>query len=199
MSGSWGRSFLLPTVRDLREIDTDDFVIDADDVAGSPVPGFCDPDAGALDCKLAALLTLANVDLEGDHPISSNQCRAGDGPCCVSDDDLRVELATHLVEARLAVDQARRFSPTGLPCTEDYEAARAELESFVATIEAAGTASFAGCETQFPAQLRVRAMSDIFLLTTLLDETETEVCEPLAPRVATSLAGASGTRYRDRP
>ena len=177
LSGSWGRSFLLPTVRDLREIDTDDFVIDADDVNGSPVPGFCDPAAGSLDCKLAALLTLANVDLEGDHPISSNNCRAGDGPCCVSDAALRVQLATHLVEARLAVDQARRFSP-GLPCTEDYEAASAELEQgFIAAIEAAGTAPFAGCETQFPAQLRARAMSANFLLTTLLDETETEVCE----------------------
>ena len=95
-----------------------------------------------LHCKLAVLLTLANVDLEGDHPISSNNCREGDGPCCVSDDDLRVQLATHLVEARLAVDEARRFSP-GLPCTEDYVAASAELTSFV-TATAAGTASFAG-------------------------------------------------------
>jgi hypothetical protein len=176
LSGSWGRSFLLPTVRDLREIDTDDFVADADDVAGSPVPGFCDPGAGSLDCKLAALLTLANVDLAGDHPISRNQCRAGDGPCCVSDADLRVQLATHLVEARLAVDEARRFSP-GLPCIQDYEAAQAELESFVATIEAAGTASFTGCETQFAAQLRARAMSANFLDITLQEETETQVCE----------------------
>ncbi len=36
-------------------------------------------------------------------------------------------------------------------------------------------------------------MSANFLLTTLLDETETEVCD-VASRVATSLGGASGTR-----
>ena len=173
LSGSWGRSFLLPTVRDLREIDTDDFVIDAD---ASPAPGFCDPGAGSLDCKLAALLTLANVDLEGDDEISTDECNAGDGPCCVGDDDLRVELATRLVEARLAVDQARRLSPTDPPCTEDYEAAEVALESFVAAIEAAGAASFDDCEIQFEAQLRARAMSANFLLHTLLEETETEVC-----------------------
>jgi hypothetical protein len=175
LSGSWGRSFLLPTVRDLREIDTDDFVVDADDVNGSPVPGFCDPAAGSLDCKLAALLTIANVDLEGDHPISSNQCRAGDGPCCVSDSDLRVELATHLVEARLAVDEARRFSP-GLPCIEDYQAAFDALDSFVEAIEAADAAAFDGCPVQFAAQSRGRAMSANFLLDTLLHETELQGC-----------------------
>jgi hypothetical protein len=95
----------------------------------------------------------------------------------VADNDLRVQLGTRLLEARLAVDQARRFSPSQPACTEDYQAASTALESFIATIQGAGAAAFSGCEPQLDAQFRARAMSADFLLTTLLTETETEVCE----------------------
>jgi hypothetical protein len=173
LTGSWQRSFLLPTVRDLREIDTDGTVADAvafDGESEDTLPGFCDPAAGALDCKLAVLLTLANVDLEDTE--TPFECGDG-GLCCVSDVELRDELATHLVDARQAVDRARDFDP---PCAEDYESARSALSDFIGAIEGAPEA-FDECESQLEAQFRARALSANFLLTTLLDEAVlTEEC-----------------------